>query len=134
MTTPRREDWIHLVKGVASVFADSDLAQQLADLDVDSVTFAGFMTNNCILGSTVDTEGLGLSTEVLSDATGAISIANDAGSADAETVHTALMALLNSNWASVSTVEQWRDAVSAGSALEGSNLVESALTGAERAG
>src|SRR5699024_1894875 len=38
-------------------------------------------------------------TEVLADATGAIHLANAAGSADAETVHTTLMTLLNSNWA-----------------------------------
>ena len=62
--------------------------------DVDTVTLAGYMTNNCVLASAVEAEFLGFSTEVLSDATGAINLANDAGFADAKTVHTTLLTLL----------------------------------------
>ena len=88
------------------------------------------MTNNCVLASAAEAETYGLSVEVLSDATGAINITNDAGSVDARTVHTTLLALLNSNWAAVADTDQWVQAVDAGTALEGSNLVISAVQGA----
>lgn len=42
--------------------------------------------------------GARLRAEVLSDATGAINLANTAGATSAETVHATLFALLNSNW------------------------------------
>ncbi|WP_276307995.1 isochorismatase family protein [Arthrobacter ruber] len=105
----------------------------MSDQNVDTVTLVGYMTNNCILGSAVEAEGLGFTTEVLSDATGAINIANDAGFADARTVHTTLLALLNSNWASVGTTEAWAAALTAGQALPGSDLGTSAATGTARA-
>jgi hypothetical protein len=91
------------------------------------------MTNNCVLASSVEAEFLGFTTEVLSDATGAINIANSAGFASAQTVHTTLMALLNSNLATVATTEAWTAALADGQPLEASNLIESATTGASRA-
>src|SRR5699024_5760629 len=69
-------------------------------------------------------------TEVLSDATGAIHLANEVGSADAQTVHTTLMALLNSNLATVATTHEWLGALAAQRPLPGSDLVSSATAGA----
>ncbi|MHA7283897.1 isochorismatase family protein [Arthrobacter sp. TMS2-4] len=129
----RAETWKSVVKQYGSVYADTDLTQWLRDKGVDTVTLVGYMTNNCILGSAVEAEGLGFTTEVLSDGTGAINIANDAGFADAKTVHTTLLALLNSNWASVSTTEAWTTALTSQQALPGSDLGTSAATGAARA-
>ena len=60
--------------------------------------------------------------------TGAINIRNEAGSVDARTVHTTLMALLNSNWAAVTDTDGWTAALGTGSALAGSNLVVSATS------
>lgn len=125
----RTSQWKHVVKRFASVFADTDLLAWLQEQQVDTVTFAGFMTNNCVLASTAATEEIGLQAEVLSDATGAINIANAAGAASAETVHTTLMALLNSNWAAVAPTEEWTAALQSGKELEKSNLVVSALDG-----
>ncbi len=129
----RTETWKSLTKQYGSVYADTDLAQWLRDQNVDTVTLVGYMTNNCILGSAVEAEAIGFTTEVLSDATGAINIANDAGFADARTVHRTLLALLNSNWASVGTTEAWAAALTAGQALPGSDLGTSAATGTARA-
>lgn len=126
----RTEAWKSVVKQYGSVYADTDLTEWLRQNDVDTVTLVGYMTNNCILGSAVEAEGLGFTTEVLSDATGAINIANDAGSADAKTVHTTLLALLNSNWASVGTTDAWTEALTAQRALPGSDLGNSAAAGA----
>jgi nicotinamidase-related amidase len=129
----RKENTHDVVKQYGSVYADTDVEKWLRDNDVDTVTLVGFMTNNCVIASAVEGEKLGFTTEVLSDATGAINLANSAGSVDAETVHTTMMALLNSNFAAVATTRKWADAVRDDAALERSNLVESALEGAKGA-
>lgn len=119
----------HLHKDYGSVFAGTDLAEWLRARNVDTVTLVGFMTNNCDLASAVEAEGLGFTAEVLSDASGAIHLANEAGQVSAESVHKTLMVLLQSNFAAVATTEAWIDAVRSGAALSKSNLVESALQG-----
>lgn len=93
------------------------------------MTLIGYMTNNCVIGSAAAAEPLGFSVEVLWDATGAIGIANAAGSIPARQVHETLMAVLNSNWASVASTAAWASAVASGSALPGDNLIESAARG-----
>lgn len=100
--------------------------------DIDTITLVGYMTNNCILSSAAECEARGLVAEVLSDATGAIHIANDAGSVDAKTVHITLMALLNSNFAAVGTTDAWTAALSDGGALPKSDLGTSAVVGAQQ--
>ncbi|AXK45712.1 isochorismatase family protein [Brachybacterium saurashtrense] len=129
----RIDAWKSVVKQYGSIYAGTDLAAHLRELDVDTVTLVGYMTNNCVLASAVEGEGLGFRTEVLADATGAIHLANEAGSADAETVHTTLMTLLNSNWAAVATTSDWVGAVDSGATLAGSDLGTSAVRGAQRA-
>ncbi|CCQ44988.1 putative isochorismatase hydrolase [Pseudarthrobacter siccitolerans] len=126
----RTDEWKSLVKSYGSVYAGTDLAGWLREREIDTVTLAGYMTNNCILASAVEAEFLGFNTEVLSDATGAINLANDAGSADAKIVHSTLLALLNSNWAAVSTTDTWAAAAEAGEALAKSDLGSSAIAGA----
>ncbi|WP_458115873.1 isochorismatase family protein [Arthrobacter sp. D2-10] len=129
----RTGEWKSVVKQYGSVYAGTDLTDWLRQNDVDTVTLVGYMTNNCILGSAVEAEAIGFTTEVLSDATGAINLANDAGFVDAKTVHTTLLTLLNSNWAQVGTTDAWISAVNAQEALQGSDLGSSAVAGAERA-
>ena len=72
-------------------------------------------------------EALGLTTEVLSDAVGAVNLRNRAGKADARAVHATLMALLHSNWAAVAATDEWCRALSRGAPLPCSNLVASAV-------
>lgn len=129
----RQDSWKTVVKEFGSVYANTDVAQWLRERNVDTVTLVGYMTNNCVLASAVEGEGLGFSTEVLSDATGAINIANDAGFADAETVYTTLMTVLNSNFAAVATTSDWAAALDAGRTLPRSDLGSSAIAGAEQA-
>ena len=87
------------------------------------------MTNNCILSSAVDAEPRGFAVEVLSDATGAIDLANEAGRASAQQVHETLMVLLHSNWAAVVDTNTWIAALQATEPLDKSNLVTSAAQG-----
>lgn len=123
--------WTRSTKSVASALADTELVTWLRDQQVDTLTLVGYMTNNCVLGTAAAAEGMGFTIEVISDATGAIHMKNSAGEASAQQVHQTLMTVLNSNWAAVATTAQWQDAVSAGQPLEGSDLVSTALAGAE---
>lgn len=126
----RTDAWKGVVKQFGSVYADTDLTGWLRQQGIDTVTLVGYMTNNCVLASAVEAESLGFATEVLSDATGAINLANDAGFADARTVHTTLLTLLNSNWAAVSTTAEWADALGTRQSLKRSDLGSSAIAGA----
>ncbi|MFG3420317.1 isochorismatase family protein [Micromonospora sp. NPDC049460] len=129
----RTDEWKSVVKQYGTVFAGTDLLAWLREHEIDTVTLVGYMTNNCVLASAAEAETHGLAAEVLSDATGAINIANEAGFADAKTVHTTLLALLNSNFAAVADTATWSGAVAAGRSLPKSDLGTSAVTGARRA-
>ncbi|MER7485095.1 hypothetical protein ABTY20_03970 [Streptomyces sp. NPDC126497] len=87
------------------------------------------MTNNCLLSTSAAAEPLGFTVEVLSDATGAIHIANEAGTASAQQVHETLMTLPHSNWAAVTTTDTWAAAVADENPLPKSDLVTSAAQG-----
>lgn len=128
----RTAQWKAVTKQYGTVFAGTDLLDWLREHEVDTITLVGYMTNNCILASAAESETHGLAAEVLSDATGSIHIANDAGRSSAETVHTTLMALLNSNFAAVATTDVWLSALDDGVALPKDNLPASALLGAQQ--
>lgn len=123
------DDVARFSKAYASIFDGTGMADWLRENSIDTITLVGFMTNNCIIGSAVGAEPLGFTVEVLSDATGAIHISNEAGSVSAEQVHTTLMAILNSNLAAVATSGTWAEAVRSGTALQGSDLGSSAMQG-----
>lgn len=129
----RTETWFSITKKYGSVFAGTELFDWLQERDINTVTLVGYMTNNCVIASAAAAADQGLSAEVLSDATGAINIANDAGHADAQSVHTTIMTLLHSNFAAVSSTAKWTEAVLAGAPLPKSDLVTSATTGTQRA-
>ncbi len=124
-----RPTWKQVSKQRSSVFADTDLASWLREQDVDTITITGFMTNNCDIASAVGAEEHGYAAEVLSDATGAIHLANEAGKVSAEQLHDVLMVLLQSNFAAVATTDAWADAVRSGEALAKSDLGTSAMQG-----
>jgi nicotinamidase-related amidase len=116
-------------KQFGSVYAGTDLAAWLRDRGIDTITLVGYMTNNCVHSSAVDAEPRGFAVEVLSDATGAIDLANEAGRASARQVHETLMVLLHSNWAAVAETGTWTAALQAGKPLDKSNLDTSAAQG-----
>ncbi|MGO1173717.1 MAG: cysteine hydrolase family protein [Actinomycetaceae bacterium] len=121
-------------KSFASIFAGTGLEDWLRRTGIDTITLTGYMTNNCVIGSAVGAEPLGFSVEVLSDATGAIDLAGEAGTASAKQVHETIMALLHSNWAAVATTADWIDTARSGRALSTSNLVASAEQGRQESG
>jgi nicotinamidase-related amidase len=113
----------------SSAFTGAGVAEFLAEHDVDTITIVGYMTNNCDIATAADAETRGVAAEVLSDASGAIHLANEAGSVSAEQVHTTLMVLLQSNFAAVGTTDAWVEAARAGSELPKSDLGTSATQG-----
>ena len=86
--------WKRVSKDKGSVVAGTDVAQWLAERDVDTITIVGYMTNNCDIATAVGADELGLAAEILSDATGAIHLANEAGQVSAERLHETLLVLL----------------------------------------
>lgn len=125
----RQPSWKSVTKQFSSVFAGNDVASWLTEQGVDTITIVGFMTNNCDIATAVGAEELGLAAEILSDATGAIDLANEAGKATAEQVHDTLMVLLQSNFAAVATTDAWAEAVGSGQPLAKSDLGTSAMQG-----
>jgi nicotinamidase-related amidase len=121
--------WKRATKDKGSVFAGTDVAAWLAEREVDTITIVGYMTNNCDLATAVSAEALGLTAEVLSDASGAIHLANEAGKVSADELHQTLLVLLHSNFAAVATTEAWAAAVRAGEELPKSDLGTSATQG-----
>lgn len=112
----------------------TSLLEWTKDNGIYTMTYVGYMTNNCILASVTESETHGLAAEVLSDATGAINIANAAGSSSAERVHSTLMAVCHSNLAAVATTEAWTAAVTASASLDKDTVAESAVRGAQLVG
>ncbi|MET3810851.1 cysteine hydrolase family protein [Arthrobacter sp. UYEF3] len=116
-------------KQFSSIFAGTELEAWLREEGIDTITLVGYMTNNCVIASAAAAEPFGFAVEVLSDATGAIDLANDAGTAPARLVHETLMALLHSNWAAVTDTATWTEALRTSVALPKSDLITSAAQG-----
>jgi nicotinamidase-related amidase len=124
-----KPSWRRVTKDKGSVFAGTDVASWLAEQAVDTITAVGYMTDNCVIATAVGAEELGFAAEVLSDATGAIHLANDAGKVSAEQLHAVLLVLLHSNFAAVADTQDWTEAVAARKALTKSDLGTSAMQG-----
>ena len=129
ISSRRTDSWKHLVKNYASVFAGTDFEAWLRENGIDTITIVGYMTNNCDLATAAAAEPLGISVELLSDASGAIHLANEAGSVGAQQLHETLLVLLHSNFAAVATTNDWANAVEAGTALPKGDLGSSAVQG-----
>lgn len=121
--------WHWVTKQYASIFAGTTLTDWLRTQDVKVVTLVGYMSNNCVIATAADAERLGFAVEVLSDATGSIHLANEAGAISARQIHETLMVLLQSNFAAVATTKDWLRTIQSGNFLPKSNLVVSALQG-----
>jgi nicotinamidase-related amidase len=52
-------------KQFSSIFADTDLEAWLREQGIDTITLAGYMTNNCVIASAAAAEPLGFTVEVL---------------------------------------------------------------------
>lgn len=109
-------------KTKASVFTGTDLRQWLSSNVIDTLTIAGYMTHNCDAATIYHAAHDGLKVEFLVDATGALPYENAGGKASAEEIHRVFSTVFHSNFAAVTTTEEWTAAVRDGRRIESDNV------------
>ena len=112
-------------KTLPSAFAHTDLGQWLTHHEVDTLTIAGYMTHNCNAATAFEAMHRGMTVEFLSDATGAVSYKNAAGTAGAEDIHRVFSVVLHSRFAAVVTTQAWIEAARAERVLPRGSIPES---------
>jgi len=112
----------YIEKTWPSVFTDTDFAQWLVAHNIDTLSVIGYMTHNCDASTIYEASHRGLDVEFLSDATGALSYANSAGSASAEEIHRVFSTVFHTHFAAVATTAQWIAAVNAATSIPQDNI------------
>lgn len=112
-------------KTAASALGRTTLQAWLRERAIDTITLAGYMTQNCILATALDAAQQDLNVEVLADATGAVAYANGAGAASAEELHRAVHVVLEANFAAVLATDVWIDHLRSGARPARDNLLMS---------
>jgi nicotinamidase-related amidase len=97
----------YVEKRLPSAFAGTDLEAWLREHQIDTVTVAGYMTQNCVDSTVKQAMHLGFAVECLYDATGTVSYANRAGFLSAEAMHRAVHVVMQSRFAAVVRTEEW---------------------------
>jgi len=116
----------HLItKAMPSVFTGTDFGDWLARHEIDTLSVAGYMTQNCDASTVFEAMHRGLNVEFLSDATGALPYSNAAGQVSAEEIHRVFSVVFHSNFAAVTSTEAWIAAMQAGQAIEKDNVLMS---------
>ena len=121
-----------LHKTLPSAFAGTDLERRLRDHGVDTVTVVGYMTQHCVDSTARQAMHLGFRVEILSDATGTLGYANDAGRADARQLHETQLTGLHAGIAAVGPTGDWLAAIQRGAGLTADDPISSAATAALR--
>ncbi|WP_295784032.1 isochorismatase family protein [uncultured Microbacterium sp.] len=115
-TVAKRPYDLLISQKLPSAFTDTGLDQWLRERQVETVTIAGYMTQNCDESTARDAVHRGYGVEFLSDAPGTLQLENGAGSVDARTLHDAVLVVLQSRFAAVMTTDQWCRALETGPA------------------
>ncbi|RTQ31061.1 cysteine hydrolase [Variovorax gossypii] len=114
----------HLVtKSFPSVFTGTDFADWIARNQIDTLSVAGYMTQNCDASTVFEAMHRGLSVEFLSDASGALPYENAAGKVTAEEIHRVFSVVFHSNFAAVTTTDAWISAMREGQVIPKDNVV-----------
>jgi len=117
-------------KALPSAFAGTDLEAWLRARGINTITIAGYLTNNCDQSTANNAVHLGFDVEFLSDASGAISLANEAGRKTAKEVHDTFGVVLQSRFAAVLKTQDWIRAIGGGAEPARSNLLVSYIAAA----
>ncbi|KIH82325.1 cysteine hydrolase family protein [Pseudomonas batumici] len=113
----------HLIhKALPSAFVGTDLAQWLEARRIDTLSVVGYMTHNCDASTIFEATHRGLAVEFLSDATGSLPYANEAGQASAEEIHRVFSVVFHTRFAAVVSTARWQSAVEEGVALSRSSI------------
>ncbi|WP_433729084.1 cysteine hydrolase family protein [Nocardia sp. CA-129566] len=124
-TVAERHYDLALEKTVPSVFAENDLESWLRERGIDTIAVVGYMTHHCNNALITHAHHAGFGTEHLSDATGTVPLTNAAGQATAAEIHRVLNVVMHSQFAAVSTTEQWVHNVGNATATPIGNLYDS---------
>lgn len=100
-------------KRLASALAGTDLDSWLRAHQIDRLTLAGYMTQNCVESTARHARHLGYTVEVLSDATGTVGLATTAGELTAQQVHQAALIVMASGFAAVGSTQDWCQSIAA---------------------
>lgn len=122
----------YLRKQWPSVFTGTGLREWLAQHGIDTITVAGYMTQNCDASTIYEAAHSGLEVEFLSDATGTLAYENSAGSVSAEEVHRVLSVVFQSRFAAVLDTAHWIDLLARGASSERDNPLRSNRRARER--
>ena len=98
-------------KSLPGSFTRTDLESWLRTMDVGFVTICGYMTHMCCDTTARQAMELGFEVELLSDATGTLAIANNAGSVTAEELHRAILVTQEARFSRVLTTMDWIELV-----------------------
>ncbi|QNK70932.1 cysteine hydrolase family protein [Variovorax sp. PAMC26660] len=116
----------HLItKTFPSVFTGTDFAEWIASNKIDTLSVAGYMTQNCDASTVYEALHRGLSVEFLADASGALPYENAAGKVTAEEIHRVFSVVFHSNFAAVTSTAAWIAAMQEGLVIPKDNVVMS---------
>jgi nicotinamidase-related amidase len=102
----RRRD--HLVeKQLPGSFTGTSLEDILSAAGVDTVALTGYMTHMCVDTTSRQAAHLGLSVEILDDATGTLSLEYSGGSAAGDELHRATLVAQGQFFADVLSTDDW---------------------------
>jgi nicotinamidase-related amidase len=98
----------HLIdKTLPGSFTGTPLESILAAAEVDTVSITGYMTHMCVDTTSRQAAHLGLSVEILSDATGTLPLENSGGTAAGEELHRATLVAQGQFFADVVSTDEW---------------------------
>ena len=102
----------HLIeKNLPGSFTNTDLHSWLGSMDIDSVVICGYMTHMCCDTTARQAMHLGLGVEFLSDATGTLSMSNQAGTVTAEELQRVTLMTQAARFSRVLSTKEWTDLV-----------------------
>ncbi|EFA76394.1 isochorismatase hydrolase [Heterostelium album PN500] len=119
-------------KTLPSCFAGTNLESFLKSKDINTLVIVGYMTHNCDATTIFEAHHRGYNVEFISDASGSLPYENKAGYASAEELHRVFSVVFQSNYASVSTTEEWLELSKKGTVLPVSNYLESNIAGLKK--
>lgn len=115
----------YVEKRLPSAFVGTDLEAWLREHRIDTLTVAGYMTQNCVDSTVKQAMHLGFSVECLYDATGTVSYANTVGFLSAEIMHRSVHVVLQSRFAAIVRTEEWIAALASGQKLASGTIFAS---------
>lgn len=102
----------HLIeKTLPGSFTGTDLESWLREKQIDTLVITGYMTQMCCDTTARQAFHLGFAVEFISDATGTLSIANDAGRVTDEELHRAILVTQAMRFSKVLTAAKWMESV-----------------------